>query len=145
MLEYARLVSDGAELDCDLCIVGSGPAGITLAVELRHTSLRIILLDAGETTAQPKQNTRLRAEIVPPNSHEPLEDNRRRILGGTSSAWGGRCLPLDSIDFDERSWIPNSGWPIDYRAIYEFLACASEHCEIGSPLFDMREVRAESQ
>ncbi|WP_371412674.1 NAD(P)-binding protein [Neorhizobium sp. T25_13] len=32
---------------CDICIVGSGPAGTTLVRELSNTNLRVTLLESG--------------------------------------------------------------------------------------------------
>jgi 2-polyprenyl-6-methoxyphenol hydroxylase-like FAD-dependent oxidoreductase len=35
------------ELSTDVCIVGSGPAGLTLAAELAGTPLRVLVLESG--------------------------------------------------------------------------------------------------
>ena len=40
-------VEDGAVFDADLCIVGAGAAGITIARDLAGSSLRICLLEGG--------------------------------------------------------------------------------------------------
>ena len=41
----------------------------------------------------------------------PLDASRMRYLGGGSNHWGGWCRPLDPIDFEQRAWLPYSGWP----------------------------------
>ena len=43
--------------------------------------------------------------------------NRKRALGGTTIAWGGQSLPFCPIDFEERSWVSNSGWPINFEEL----------------------------
>ena len=47
ILDARREVEDGAELSFDLCIVGTGPAGLTLALELAPLGIRIGVLEAG--------------------------------------------------------------------------------------------------
>ena len=49
MIGDASDVDRGAILDCDVCIVGAGPAGITLARELGRTRLETIVLESGGT------------------------------------------------------------------------------------------------
>lgn len=41
-----------------------------------------------------------------------LEETRLRFFGGTVNIWGGRCAPLDDIDYQRRPWVSHSGWPI---------------------------------
>lgn len=51
MIINSRTLSAGASLEYDLCIVGSGPAGITLALELADSNKRICILEAGDRKA----------------------------------------------------------------------------------------------
>jgi choline dehydrogenase-like flavoprotein len=46
-----------------------------------------------------------------------LESGR---LGDTTSAWYGRIGPLDEIDFEQRDWVPLSGWPIPASVVPEY-------------------------
>ena len=43
----ARSIADGTTLSCDLCVVGAGPAGISLVDRLRESGLSICLLESG--------------------------------------------------------------------------------------------------
>ncbi len=72
------------------------------------------------------------------DSHEPLEQNRVRAFGGGTVVWGGRCLPLDPVDFEKRSWIPHSGWPITYEQVALYYPRSLELCEAGDNVFDAR-------
>ena len=47
MFRDAREIPDGTVLDCDVCVVGTGAAGVTCALELRGAGLRVIVLEAG--------------------------------------------------------------------------------------------------
>jgi choline dehydrogenase-like flavoprotein len=49
-----------------------------------------------------------------------------RSLGGTSRWWGGRCVFLDDIDFQQREYVPDSGWPIDFDDLAPYLPRAAE-------------------
>ena len=73
-----------------------------------------------------------RGEVAEPDQHHPLHLFRRRVLGGTSSVWGGRCVPLDDIDFQRRDYVPHSGWPITKSDLDPFYARANGLCEAGA-------------
>jgi choline dehydrogenase-like flavoprotein len=138
MIVAPRDLSEGSVIEADLCIVGSGPVGITLARELKDTGLQIVIL-AGGVERETLANQDLHKGIVlPTGSHEPLEENRRRAFGGASIAWGGRCIPFDDIDFEKREWIPNSGWPFTYKDLEPRFVRAIEICKAGNFIFDAR-------
>ena len=131
MIADARQLPRDAQLDCDLCIVGGGPAGITIAHELRDSGLKIILLESGGQKETAEEMDLNKGFAVPPQSHEPLEENRRRTFGGSTSAWGGRCVAFDEIDFLPRPWVPHSGWPFGIEEINPYYPRALELCEAG--------------
>jgi len=131
MLLDARSISDGETLTADVCIVGAGAAGITLAMELLATGLTIIVLEAGgKSKAGPSQGL-YQGELNDPVRHLPLDQARYRQLGGTTSLWGGRCIPFDSLDFDRREWISHSGWPFTQKEIDGYYRRAHSYCECG--------------
>ena len=49
--------------------------------------------------------------------YSPLESAQLRFFGGNSNAWGGWFRGFDDIDFRQRSWVEDSGWPFDGRAL----------------------------
>ena len=133
-------LNDNISIDADICIIGGGPAGISIALELENLGLKIILLGGGrdkETAAFQDLNKGI---VLPSGSHEPLEENRRRAFGGASIAWGGRCIPMDPIDFDKRDWIPNSGWPFSYQRLLPYYKRANVLCKAGDFVYNAHEV-----
>ena len=36
----------------------------------------------------------------------------QRRLGGASNLWGGRCVPMNALDFEARTILNQSGWPV---------------------------------
>jgi choline dehydrogenase-like flavoprotein len=104
----------------DLCVIGSGPAGATLVAELAGAGLSICVLESGllRPTAHGDRLRRVESEGITIKDY-----SRERVLGGSSTTWAGLSSPLDEIDFSERGWIAQSGWPLS-RA--ELSACYGE-------------------
>ena len=121
----------GQTLTADICIIGSGPAAISMALSLNESALSVIMLTGGGWTETIGNQDLYRGSVAPGSSHEPLEENRRRQFGGSSAAWGGRCIPLDPLDFEARCWVPDSGWPISYAELLPYYHRAAEVCQIG--------------
>src|SRR5262249_30165102 len=103
-----------ASSKCDVCIVGSGPVGTSLAVDLSRRGLSVIVLESGLRRPDNKIQSLSNAEITYPQTHHRMELAVSRSLGGTSRLWGGRSAFLDEIDFERRDYVPNSGWPIGF-------------------------------
>jgi choline dehydrogenase-like flavoprotein len=130
ILRTAEL-EDGATLHADLCIVGGGPAGISIACELIGSGLSVILLEAGQMSFAKSAQEGLSGEVEPGGAHSPPDMYRRRVLGGASSIWGGRCVPLDPIDLEPRNYVPYSGWPIAWPELERFYRRAHGYFEAG--------------
>jgi hypothetical protein len=88
----------------EFTIIGSGPAGITLATTLAKKNKRILLIEAGGSNFSEKSQSFYNGKVIG-DKYFPLTTCRLRYLGGTSGHWSGNCRPLDEIDFDE--WIIN--------------------------------------
>lgn len=111
MLIDARSVDDGATIKCDLCVVGSGPAGISLVERLADSGLSICVLESGGLSPELRVQRLYRGRTLG-HSYFPLHGCRFRLLGGSTNRWGRWCHPLAPIDLAPRSWVPDSGWPI---------------------------------
>lgn len=92
-------------------IVGAGAAGIVLAVELARLGRQVTLLEGGGLSLEAALQEPYRSDLDG-RAHRGIHTGRFRALGGTTTMWGGQILELDDIDFSERSWVPQSGWPI---------------------------------
>jgi len=131
MIVDARKITSGAELYCDICIVGSGAAGMTIAHELCNSGLDVMLLEAGGRNFSDRAQEPYRGDVVDRAHHGALEDYRHRRLGGTTAVWGGRCAPFTAIDFERREHVPYSGWPISLSDMDPFYARANQYCQAG--------------
>lgn len=145
MIVTKNAFQPGQKLDADICIIGSGPAAISMALSLDGSPLSVILLTGGSLTETVANQDLYRGDVFPVGSHEPLEENRRRQFGGTSSAWGGRCIPFEPIDFKTRSWVPEGTWPITFDDLLPYYHKAADLCQIGRYEFDAQKAFPDSK
>ena len=130
MIRDSRSIPANAELNCDLCIVGAGAAGITLALQFVQSKLRVIVLELGGEKLEAEQQALYRGEVVS-EVHAPAHLYRQRRLGGSTAIWGGRCVPLDEHDFRKRPHVPLSGWPFELSVLQPFYRRAQSLLEAG--------------
>jgi choline dehydrogenase-like flavoprotein len=128
----ARGVPGGSLITADVCIVGAGAAGITIARELRTRRLRVVVLESGGF-APDEVTQRLYAGEVRERPYFALEAERTRTrcFGGSTHRWAGECRPLDSLDFEPREWVPDSGWPFGLAHLLPFYDRAQTVCQLG--------------
>ena len=110
LLDTKRLRS-GAVIESEVCIVGGGVAGITLALELGRAGIGVTLLESGGLSRDEDTSDLFKGTSagVP---YDFAEGTRSRFLGGSSNCWGGFCRPWDEQAFEAREWVDASGWPI---------------------------------
>ncbi|HEX3574784.1 MAG TPA: FAD-dependent oxidoreductase, partial [Rhodopila sp.] len=105
MIQNADEIVRNAVVQANICIVGGGPAGITLALELARTGKSILLLESGGEAPDDDIQALNTGEVADETLHSPPDKYRQRVLGGGTSIWGGRCVPFDRIDFETRPWM----------------------------------------
>jgi choline dehydrogenase-like flavoprotein len=142
MFADARHVSNGAVVEADIAIVGGGAAGISLALELTGRGLSVCLLESGGTEfAWPTQSLYSGRNVGMP--YFASDVCQLRYLGGSTNAWGGWCRPLDSMDFESRPWVEQSGWPFPMSVLEPFYRRAHEICQVASDDYDPERATSE--
>lgn len=113
MFEDARRLPDKSQLYADICIIGGGAAGTTIATEFIGSRHQVLLVESGGLDYESETQALYRG-INHGLLYEPLDLCRVRTFGGSTDprGWGGWCKPLADIDFEKRDWVPLSGWPI---------------------------------
>ena len=101
-------------IETEICIIGAGAAGISLALELDKLGHKAILLESGGFDYDADNQAMNKGTSIG-QKYFPIEACRLRFFGGTTMHWTGQCAPLDDIDFEEREWVENSGWPINKK------------------------------
>ena len=132
LTDFARVKAQRTA-QADVCIIGAGAAGITLARGLAGQGLRILLLESGGLDYSP-ESAALGVGHNVGSAYYPLVDSRLRFFGGTTNIWGGRCAPLDDLDFQTRDWVAHSGWPIEASDLADGYRAAHQDLGIGSPI-----------
>jgi choline dehydrogenase-like flavoprotein len=125
--------TDSASLGADICVVGGGPAGLTVAAELAEAGVDVVVLEAGGLPYD-RHDPGNRAKVIRDHlrgaqsltrgrtrgePYYPLRMSRARGLAGSTNALmphGLRGRPLDPIDFRPRF---ESTWPIPYDDLVE--------------------------
>ncbi|MCX7070805.1 MAG: GMC family oxidoreductase [Gammaproteobacteria bacterium] len=115
--------------DADVCIIGAGAAGLTLAQRLAHRGRRVLLIESGGADHE-ADVTALGGGDVVGFPYYALEHARLRFFGGTTAIWGGRCAELDEIDFEPRDWVPWSGWPFRKDSLQPYYQQAREQLQL---------------
>lgn len=111
MIEDFREGSGPFRHEADLCIIGAGPAGITIANAFVGSRHRICLIESGGLTCETESQALAEGSSIGHPGLHPAH-SRLRVYGGSCRMWGGGCMPLSPYDFEPRDWIPYSGWPI---------------------------------
>jgi len=130
MIQDFTEFNDAAAIETDICIIGCGAAGITLAREFIGTRYSVLVLEAGGLEAE-AENQEIYASEVVGLPHASIHDGRARIFGGTTTLWGGQALRFDGFDLEKRSWVPYSGWPISLEELESYYDRAERVLQLG--------------
>lgn len=130
MHEDARTIEQGRVITSDICIVGAGAAGISLARQFIDTPYQVCLLESGGFEPDPDTQMLYRGRMTGVDDFAP-GGSRLRFFGGTTNHWSGLCSVFDEHDFQERSWVPFSGWPIRKADLDSYYRTAQEVCQLG--------------
>src|ERR1700722_925814 len=136
MIIDARDEFDGRLLSADICIVGAGAAGIAMALQFVDAKFDVFVLESGGLTAETDSQALYEGTVADEKLHSPPHRYRERRFGGTTTIWGGRCMPFDRIDFETRRYVPESGWPIAYESLLPYYSRANRICEAGEFSYD---------
>src|SRR6185369_9861581 len=159
MIRNGRDIPTGTVVSTQVCVVGTGPAGVTVAWELQKAGIKVVLLEGARVYATLKDSwpdkvllydgesgglfvhNEPNFLILPFIEHEHPAWERERIYGGTGAHWGGQSRPFDPIDFEARPGYP--GWPINRKDLDPWYDRASKLCYLqgdynGGENFDAR-------
>ena len=126
----AKSAEKGGLKKYDLCIIGSGPAGLTIANELKDSGMTLCVLESGRDKKSSGADNLRQLEST---GIVVKEQSRERILGGASTVWSGLSSRLDPIDFEQRPFVKMSGWPFPHATLRPYYREAAERYGFPSP------------
>ena len=135
---------DNLRQSYDLIVVGSGPAGLTLARRFDDltTANRTLVVESGPRTDSPQPppmphghaaNLRLASASGDLDSRY-YASHSQRFFGGTSNAWDGWCAVL------ERRAFANGEWPIAYDELRAYYPQAADVLGLPPGIWERPEV-----
>ncbi|HEY0502161.1 MAG TPA: GMC family oxidoreductase [Lysobacter sp.] len=132
-----RKASSPADIEADICIIGSGAAGLAIAWAFLGTTARVCIVEGGGLIADERNQALFEGASVGVPEFDPGA-SRLRAFGGTCNFWGRGCIPLANLA--PREWVPHSGWPIEFADLEPHYRRASTFCglephEIGEDSF----------
>ena len=141
----ARDLEPGAVLTGDVCIIGAGPAGLTIARQLAGRGHDVLLLESGGLTEDARTQALADGERSG-DPIQPLAETRARRFGGTSHLWnsgaghgqiGFRVGKLADVDYERREWLPHSvGWPFGPDTLEPYYRRVHEITRLGPPTYE---------
>lgn len=102
-----------------------------MALRLSGRGLSVLLLEAGYLGGDRATQDLYAGDVADEHLHSPPDKYRLRQFGGSTAIWGGRCMPFDPLDFEQRGAVPFSGWPIGYDDLAPFYPEANMLSEAG--------------
>jgi choline dehydrogenase-like flavoprotein len=139
MILDSNNLPEGQKLQFDVCIVGAGAAGISMALQFIGSGIEVLVLESGALEQEIETQALYAGSVVDERLHSPPDRYRQRRFGGSTTIWGGRCMPFDALDFETRDYIPASGWPFRLEALLPFYPAANRLCEAGDFLYTAEE------
>jgi choline dehydrogenase-like flavoprotein len=128
----------------DLCIVGTGPAGIIVALEYQKVqpTHRVLLIEYGAVRPVPQNPLDDSVRVVDTTNHHLPYDCTNKCFGGSSATWGGRCVMYDEIDFMQRPILDGQcTWSHDlFHETGKYADAAAEYFECGEARFNLNEI-----
>ena len=129
----ARTLPNQHTIETDICIIGAGAAGITIARQFIGLSTRVCVLESGGFESE--ADSQLLAHGLNAGlPYYPLIAARLRYFGGTTNHWAAYCRPFHDLDFETRAWVPHSGWPLSRSDLAFYYEDAGKVCQL--PTFD---------
>ena len=131
---------DQKEIIADLCIIGAGAAGITLAREFDELGVRVCLLESGGLQYEPEIQALNEGVDIGFQEGSTVGSSGLRYFGGSTNHWVGHCAPYNPMDFESRPWVPHSGWPIAKEDLDPYYQTAQSLFDLGPNQYELTKI-----
>ncbi len=115
----------------DICIVGAGVAGLSLAREFLGRSVSILIIESGGKKDESRTQKLYESDVIG-MPHDGVHNGRFRVFGGSSTRWGAQLMTFDDIDFSAREVLDCEAWPISHQTVKEYYRRAEDVLSVDS-------------
>ena len=115
----------------DVCVCGTGPAGLTVAHRLASRGMRVAVFEGGGLEITQETQGLYEGKIVG-FPYFRLDRARLRYFGGTSNHWAGYTRPLDPRDFETLEYHQLNEWPIGKKELDPYVTDTEAILELSS-------------
>lgn len=136
ILDFENLDNDDM-LQADVCIVGSGVAGLSLANEFLDTQLKVLILEGGGKKDELRSQKLYQSDVTG-LEHDGVHNGRFRVYGGSSTRWGGQLMTSRKEDFEKKPYIAFSGWPVDKNDVEPYYARAQSIMRVNDMSYEKK-------
>jgi len=126
-------------LHAQVCIVGAGAVGLSMAVALARQGVDVLLLEAGGAQLE-SANQAMHVGESTGHPFESIDVGRYRVLGGGTSFWGGQVVAFDDFVVGKRPWAGHSAWPLPAGELHRYVGLAYESLGLGAAVEQDAEV-----
>jgi choline dehydrogenase-like flavoprotein len=126
-------------LEADVCVLGSGPAGLTLARALAVQGVSVAIVEKGPHT--PELRPDMTDFVCGRREYKGATLGRAFGFGGTSGVWGGGLLPIRPAELSARKSGDATAWPIAYSDITEHFGPLQAWLGVNALPFDLEFAR----
>jgi len=129
----ARSTEVGELQEADVCVIGAGAAGITLARTLDAAVGSVLLVESGGIHSTVDSQS-LYSDPQSGLPYLPLAACRLRYFGGTTNHWAGYCRLNQPADFAGREDLGTYAWPVGEEELAPYVLAAHRDLGLGPAL-----------
>lgn len=122
-------------LKADVVIVGAGAVGLCMAVTLAQRGIDVLVLEGGGAQLQSASQALHSGESVG-HPFESIGVGRYRVLGGSTTYWGGQVIAFDEAVTGERPWAGHAAWPMPADELARYVDQAYTLLGLGEAVRD---------
>ena len=134
ILDFDKL-EPGTLLEADICVIGAGVAGLTLAREFQGSGMKILLIESGGRKDEIDTQRLYESDVIG-MPHDGIHNGRFRVFGGSSTRWGAQLMTYETLDFEPREHVPESGWPLAYDEVAAYYKRAQAVLRVNDDSFE---------
>lgn len=129
------LALKSGDLTADICVIGAGAAGMAIAESFLGKNVKVVVIESGNFKFNQDIQNYYEIENVGLKFNGGF-GGRFRTMGGSTTQWGGQALPLTQLDFKQKPWLKNTGWPIKKEDLDPYYKKALKFLNVDDLDFD---------